>query len=277
MKTLLAFLVFLIPLSSHAYVLEHVVSKYNGELFVTETNGVRTLIGKFGGKTLLHSSYKVSNPTFCVDNYARVMSLITSLSVSHDQVFSIGLGGGVLPRFHFSKYPNAKVDSVELDPKVVSLAKQYFEVEHENHSIITGDGAVVLQQSKKPYNVIWVDAANPYSGVPKVFKTEAFNHTLRAHLEQDGIVIANLWERSSDAMNRLASTYKSGFVYGIRVKVPLAINEIIAVSNQATITCNSFWTQYNDWYDSETFPLKWDGEPDLRESKICQDLHKRGE
>ena len=205
------------------------------------------------------------------------MSLITSLSESPDQVFNIGLGGGVLPRFHFSKYPDAKVDTVELDPKVVSLAKQYFDVEHENHSIITGDGAVVLQQSSKKYNVIWVDAAAPYIGVPKVFKTEEFHQTLKSHLEPDGIVIANLWERSAEAMNRLATTYKSGFLHGIRVKVPLAINEIIAVSNHATLTCENFWDQYFRWYHSEDFPLKWVKEPDLRESKMCRELHKREE
>ena len=34
MKTFLAFIVFLIPLSSHAYLLEHELSEYNGELFV---------------------------------------------------------------------------------------------------------------------------------------------------------------------------------------------------------------------------------------------------
>ena len=277
MKIFLAFLVFVIPLSSHAYVLEHERSKYNGELFVTETNGVRALIAQVGRKWVLHSSFKVSNPTFCVDNYARVMSLITSLAVSPDQVFNIGLGGGVLPRFHFSKYPNAKVDSVELDPKVVSLAKEYFDVEHENHSIITGDGAVVLQQSSKKYDVIWVDAAVPISGVPKVFKTEEFQQTLRSHLEPDGIVIANLFARSSEKMNRLVSTYKSGFSHGIRVKVPLAINEIIAVSNHATLTCENFWDQYSSWYHSETFPLKWAGHTDLRGSKICKELNKREE
>ena len=175
------------------------MSKYNGELFVTETNGVRTLTAKIGGKRVLHSSFKISDPTFCVDNYAQIMSLITSLSESPDHVFNIGLGGGVLPRFHFSQYPDAKVDSVELDPKVVALAKQYFEVEHENHSIITGDGALVLHQSSKTYDVIWVDAATP-NGVPNVFKTEAFKKTLRSHLEPDGIVIANLWERSAEGL-----------------------------------------------------------------------------
>jgi len=277
MKTFLAFLVFLIPLSSHAYLLEHELSEYNGELFVSENDSVRALSARLGGKTILHSSFKVSNPTFCLDNYARVMSLITSLSVSPDQVFNIGLGGGVLPRFHLSQYRNAKVDSVELDPKVVSLAKQYFDVEHENHSIITGDGAVVLQQSSKKYDVIWVDAANPYSGVPKVFKTEEFNQTLRSHLEPDGIVIANLWERSSEAINRLVFKYKSGFLHGIRVKVPMAINEIIAVSNHATLTCKSFWNKYFSWYDSESFPLKWVGQPDLRGSQICTEINKRGE
>jgi protein-L-isoaspartate O-methyltransferase len=273
MKTFLAFLVFLIPLPSHAYVLEHELSKYNGELFVSETNGVRTLTAKFGGKTILHSSFKVSNPTFCVDNYARVMSLITSLSQSRDQVFNIGLGGGVLPRFHFSKYPNAKVDSVELDPKVVSLAKQYFNLEHPNHSIITGDGAFILPQSTKKYDVIWVDAATP-NGVANVFKTGAFQQTLRSHLEPDGIVIANLWERSAEELNQLVSTYKSGFVHGIRVKVPLAINDIIAVSNYAALTCDNFWDQYSRWYHSDDFPLKWVRQPDLRGSRICRELNK---
>ena len=277
MKSFLAFLLLLIPLSTHAYLLEQDLSEYNGELIVSENDGVRELTARSGRNTLLHSSFKVSNPTFCVDNYTRVMTLITSLSVSPDQVFNIGLGGGVLPRFHLSKYKNAKVDSVELDPKVVSLAKQYFDVEHENHSIIAGDGAVVLKQSNKRYDVIWVDAATPNSGVPKVFKTVEFKHTLRSHLTPAGIVIANVWERSTEEMNRLVSNYKRGFLRGIRVKVPLVINEIIAVGNNATLTCDNFWDQYSNWYKLKTFPLKWEGSLDLRGSKICKDLNKRGE
>ena len=277
MKTFFALFIFLIPLSIHAYVLEHEVSKYNGELYVREKNGVRTLTAQFGGKTILHSSYDLSNPTYCVDNYARVVSLITSLSESPDQVFNIGLGGGVLPRFHLSNYQDATVDTVELDPKVILLAKEYFDVEDENHNIIAGDGVAVLQQSSKKYDVIWVDAAVPYIGVPKAFKTVEFNKALRSHLESDGIVIANLWERSSESMNHLASTYKIGFSHGIRVKVPLAINEIIAVSNSGVLTCQSFWDQYSRWYDSESFPLKWKGESELRESKICTELHQKVE
>ena len=72
--------------------------------------------------------------------------------------------------------------------------------------------------------------------------------------------------------NRLVATYKSGFSHGIRVKVPLAINEIIAVGNHATLTCENFCDQYSHWYHAEDFPLKWAGHPDLRESRICQEL-----
>ncbi len=98
--------------------------------------------------------------------------------------------------------------------------------------------------------------------------------TLRSHLEPDGILIANLWERSAEKLNRVAAIYKSGFLHGIRVKVPLAINEIIAVGNIATLTCDDFWDQYSSWYHSADFPLKWKGQRDLRGSQICQDLHK---
>ena len=62
--------------------------------------------------------------------------------------------------------------------------------------------------SKKPYDLIW---------------------------NRMEIVIANLWERSAEELNRVASTYKRGFSHRIRVKVPVAINEIIAVGNQATL------------------------------------------
>ena len=86
---------------------------------------------------------------------------------------------------------------------------------------------MVLNRSCKKYDVIWVDAFTPHSGVPKVFKTNDFKQTLKSHLESDGIVIANLWERFSEEMNRLVSKYKRGYPDGIRVKVPLVLNERI--------------------------------------------------
>src|ERR1017187_1785613 len=75
------------------------------------------------------------------------------------RVLMAGLGGGSTQRAYQNYYTNVIVDSVEIDPVVVSVAEKYFHVtETPGHQIHTNDARVFLRRTTNTYDVILMDA-----------------------------------------------------------------------------------------------------------------------
>ena len=73
----------------------------------------------------------------------------------HD-VFCIGLGVGIVPRDLAAT--GAKVDVVEINPKVVEVAQKYFDLDPSKLNIQIGDGRYFVNRGKKQYDAIVLDA-----------------------------------------------------------------------------------------------------------------------
>src|SRR5215475_7296914 len=173
-----------LPLTAYSQLVERQISPYNGYILVLDnpTTGIRSLITQSETKNepVLQSSLDLRNPVRLVDDYTQIIALITSLHPSPLLAFNIGLGGSALPRFHLSRYPKSFVDSVEIDKVMIAIAKKHFHAEQANHTIIEGDGAAVLKTRTKLYQVVWMDAFTPDTGVPEVFLGDEFFSTLKA-------------------------------------------------------------------------------------------------
>ena len=225
------------------------MSPHNGYILVLDepTTGIRSLITQSGTTSVLQSSLDLRDPVRLVDDYTQIMALITSLHPAPLSVYNIGLGGSVLPRFHLSRHPNSFVDSVEIDPVMISLAKKYFRAEQANHTIIEGDGAAVLKGRTRLYHVIWIDAFTLDTGVPEVFLTDEFVSTLKAKTTPQNLVLFNLWVASPEKFRKTVKKYKNGYSNGIIVKIPMVMNQIVAVGNKLLLTCANFFTAYEAW------------------------------
>jgi SAM-dependent methyltransferase len=116
-------------------------------------------------------------------------------------ILNIGLGGGDIPAYILSHCPeNTHVQSIEYDPRVVSVAEKFFGTNDGKgrHTVITGDGgaeAAALLGEGKQYDAILVDVFDDAGDVPKSCVNNAFLKTVHGLLRPSGKFVQQVWDR----------------------------------------------------------------------------------
>jgi len=112
------------------------------------------------------------------------------------RVLMAGLGGGSTQRAYQHYYTNVLVDTVEIDPVVVSVAQQYFHVtETPQLRIHTNDARMFLLRSTNTYDVIIMDAYSTTrygSSLPAHLTTREFFTIANARLSTNGVLAYNV-------------------------------------------------------------------------------------
>jgi spermidine synthase len=133
--------------------------------------------------------------------YAQTMAAAMLYRPDAQSCLMIGLGGGALLRFFNHFFPALRLDVVEIDPVIVTVARDYFgAVPAPGSRVLVADGYEYLERSAERYDLILVDAhLNPNektdsSGVPTDFKSVAFFRNLRERLRPGGVVAFNMLE-----------------------------------------------------------------------------------
>jgi spermidine synthase len=102
------------------------------------------------------------------------------------------LGAGSIPKRFTRDYADVTVDTVELDPAVVDVAKRFFEVKEDARQRITvQDGRVFLRRAEAKYDLIILDAYFA-EGIPFHLATKEFLEIVRDHLAPGGVVVSNI-------------------------------------------------------------------------------------
>lgn len=155
----------------------------------------------------------------------------------------VGLGGGSAPRRFHKDYPQLTIDVAELDPEVVSVAKEYFFFEEdERMRVWARDGRLFLRQTDRAYDMALLDAYFAES-VPFHLTTREFLEEVKDRLSPQGVVVANLIGAVSGPQSRLfrsmLATYQAVFeqVYVFIVNAPGSVNDttlrnIVVVATQ---------------------------------------------
>jgi spermidine synthase len=111
-------------------------------------------------------------------------------------VLMVGLGGGTAQQSFEHYYTNVTVTTVEIDPAVVRVAKDYFGFkESSRQKVNVEDGRVFLRRSTERYDLIILDAYvhNRYgSAIPQHLATKEFFELARDHLTTNGVVAYNV-------------------------------------------------------------------------------------
>lgn len=112
------------------------------------------------------------------------------------RVLMIGLGGGSTQRSFLHYYTNTIVDTVEIDPVVVEVAKQFFGVtESARHKIYNEDGRVFLRRATEQYDAILLDAYTTTrygSSIPPHLTTREFFQLAESRLTTNGVLAYNV-------------------------------------------------------------------------------------
>jgi len=111
-------------------------------------------------------------------------------------VLMIGLGGCSAQRSFEHYYPNVIVQTAEIDPTVVEVARDYFHLkESDRQKVQVSDGRVFLRRSKASYDLIILDAyvqGRYGSCIPQHLATKEFFEMVRDHLSTNGVIEYNV-------------------------------------------------------------------------------------
>jgi len=108
------------------------------------------------------------------------------------RVLVVGMGSGSVPKRVLADFPGVQVDSVELDPVVVDVAKNYFELRDDpRHRIFVQDGRQYIRRADTAYDLVVMDAYFA-EGVPFHLVTREFFRQAKAKLAPGGIITANI-------------------------------------------------------------------------------------
>jgi spermidine synthase len=159
---------------------------------VVDEGGLRTLSFNGSHETRMHRD----NPLQGHFEYTEYFHMPWLWNTNIKRVLMIGLGGGSTQRAYQHYYTNVMVDTVELDPAVVNVAKTYFHVtETPTHRIHLQDGRVFLRRTTNVYDVILMDAYSTTrygSSIPPHLTTKEFFTLARNHLTTNGVMAYNI-------------------------------------------------------------------------------------
>lgn len=107
-------------------------------------------------------------------------------------ILILGGGGFILSEYFAQKYPTAQVDTVEIDPKLEGIAKQYFGYSSPSNSrLFFEDARTFMNKNTTKYDVIITDAYSD-TGVPFSLTTTEFAKLVEQSLSSRGIAMLNV-------------------------------------------------------------------------------------
>jgi spermidine synthase len=145
----------------------------------------------------------------------------------------LGLGGGTAVRLFAAAYPQARIDGVEIDPAILSVARRYFDMREPQLTTYAEDARYFLLTHRRRYDVVAVDAfRQPY--IPFQLTTTDFFRLVRSHLTRSGVVAINAGHTATDyrLVNAIARTMATVFPSVAIMDVPGTINSVIVASNR---------------------------------------------
>ena len=146
------------------------------------------------GNSVRQSSINKSKPFKLQTKYSRDMiSVFDHYTGVPETILVLGLGAGTIPSYLFHKFPNTKINVVELLPELKAIASEYFSMPKDERleGIIDDAYDYVLNTTSRFY-IILLDVFNK-NGVPTKFSEKLFYLGLSKLLTKGGYVAFNTW------------------------------------------------------------------------------------
>jgi len=147
----------------------------------------------------------------------------------------VGLAAGTTARQASSVFPNIIIDGYELDPEIVKVGKEFFDLNLTNLNIYVEDGRWGLTSSPFNYDLIAVDAYRP-PYIPWHLTTKEFFQVAFEHLTEAGTLVINVGRAPNDRrlIDGLASTIASVFPSVYVMDIPGTFNSMIYATREIT-------------------------------------------
>lgn len=155
----------------------------------------------------LQSAMNLKDPTALRLIYSRYTSLGFAFRPDAKKMLLIGLGGGSIPKKLNKEFPNLEIDAVEIDPEVIKMAKDHFNVrESKNLRLHAQDGRLFLTRTQNQYDIIMLDAYFT-DAMPFHLATKQFFELAQKKLTPNGVVVANLISAVTGPSGKIARSF----------------------------------------------------------------------
>ena len=169
------------------------------------------------------------NPRRLVFGYAKMMLAGLLLNPTPRRILIVGLGGGTLPIALSELYPESRIDVVEIDPAVKTVAETYFGfAETDQMKVLLQDGRVFTKRAitrGERYDLIMLDAFNG-DYIPEHLMTREYLEETRQLMTDDGVLVSNTFA-ISQLYDHESVTYRAVFGPFFNVKENTSANRII--------------------------------------------------
>jgi spermidine synthase len=178
------FLFFMIPKAPAAVV-------YSNSGFYSDLKVMSEVIGGYNVTQLISNNLvqtiKTNDPNYF--SYINFFKIPFRLRDNISSVLMIGLGGGEGAKMIHDDY-HAQVDVVDLDPRMETIASDYFGFNASEYNITINDARNYLSTTDKKYDLIISDVAF-VDWSPYIFTTN-FYKIAKNHLNENGIFMINM-------------------------------------------------------------------------------------
>ncbi len=181
-------------------------------ILVREGEGYRCM--QFGRFQARQTCIQIGQPHRLVLNYTR--GLFTALYLAPQpprRVLILGLGGGVMPMALRAVDANMHIDTVELDPAVLAVARSHFGYREDARLRSHVDDARVFVRKQRRaaavYDLVLIDAFDR-DYIPEHLLTREFLHEVQSLLAPQGVLAANTFAAGTLAQHE-AATYQAVF------------------------------------------------------------------
>lgn len=202
-----------LPVQAEAMRLLHSERSLYREVMVYDTGNIRCMCFTRACRVGRQSCMDRKQPERIVMSYPRMMLASLYVQPEPESILIIGLGGGTLPMALAQMFPQARIDTVEIDPAVVRVARAYFGFRDTGRiQVFEMDGRVFVKRAIRQaqrYDVVMLDAFD-HEYIPEHLLTREFIAEVKSLLVQQGVLVANTFS-SSRLYDHESVTYAAEF------------------------------------------------------------------
>lgn len=174
-----------------------VIMRDNG-IWVYEYDGKRCLSFSTPPSDARQTCIYLDAPDVLVFDYQKLMMASLYLNPTPKRILVMGLGGGTMISALQNLLPSAKIDVVEINQNIISLANNFFHFKENDHTKVFIEDAYefVEKHQENKYDLILFDVFdNNY--IPEKFLTEKFLLSLKKMLAKNGVIAFNTFLNST--------------------------------------------------------------------------------
>ena len=166
-------------------------TEYN-DIFITKRRHELTMSFQLKGFDYTESVTNLRDIDDLPVAYTRAMTTALAYPAELKKILMIGLGGGSISTYLGRAMPDVTIDTVEIDPGVITAAKKHFGIrENERVKYLAMDGRVFLKRRPQKYDLILIDAFHG-GYVPFHLLTKEFYALVKERLTPGGAAVFNV-------------------------------------------------------------------------------------